>query len=132
MEASWGGWEPSQGTGVRPPSRWEVGPASGSLPRPDCPAGLPLLRVSRDFTDWAGGWWGRKRDGRELGEREREKWGKRDREWNQRQSGRQRGAETQEGPRMRNGETHLEGKKLGERHAEEERKTQTETLIRDT
>ena len=100
--------------------------------RPPPPAGLPLLRVSRDFTDWAGGWWGRKRDGRELGEREREKWGKRDREWNQRKSGRQRGAETQEAPRMRNGETHLEGKKLGERHAEGERKTQTETLIRDT
>jgi len=58
---------------------------------------------------------------------EREKWGRRDRERNRRKSGRWRGTETQERPRMRDGETHLEGKKLGERHTEGDRKTQTET-----
>lgn len=46
MGAFPGDWGPA--SSLRPLG---VGPGSGSLPRPDCPAGLPSLSVSRDLID---------------------------------------------------------------------------------
>lgn len=124
MEASWGGWEPSQGTGVRPPSRWGDRPSiCGSLtPRlPGWPAPcLGSLETSQTGLVDGGK---RKRDGRELGERERERNGERETESGTRDSQADREEQRlKRDPRMRNGETHLEGGKSWGEHAEEREK----------